>query len=804
MNKLLINPYIVGSPVMGDNFYGRDKLLNQVERSLQSTNVVLLQGQRRIGKTSFLRQLAHSLSHEQLEVPKFPLRIPVIFDIQRYVQDTLPQFQMHLAGSITRALGLTHDKDLLIPSLAELETDSTLFQDKWLPQIYNHLHNQELVILVDEFDNFDEQTSSQAIKSLVSFIGQLVSGESWLKWVFTIGRLSGKISLEYDPILSSGEEFRLTFFSLEETSKLIAEPAKEILTYLPESIEYIYKLTNGQPHLTQAICSKIFEFLLDENQSIVTHESIDVAIPQTLDSYGSAISSIASTSPIEEKVLIAIAKLTSSDSFTTRNQVIDLLVDNGVRLNRDDLSNAIENLLEWELLKGSAESLQITVKFVQLWLLQNRLIEPTQQENLDIQYAIAKSRFDFAQQALQAGQYALAIKDYKESLDYIPNNIKALRGLAEAYRLSDDLVNRVETLKKLYLHDQNNLNELIEALDKFATRCVQGDDFSGAVQQYDFILGFQNCNYWLKRKLDALMNSFERKVTDAETFLVLYKNKKEHSRNSEIDNSDFFDAARYERVLEDSQSNLSLVQSATNSISFSPTENVNQHNKVDERYTEEELVYINNRRQKSIRRHQLLRNTIEISESRIKLELNNLNKLFIELNIIEQQIKDILQEDMEHLLVNKNSFDFLRHKSWLLSNRVQIEFAKLENDPQKAALIIRELDRAGEKLEEEDEDVLLLAVLNRFQKIGNSFKAMFVLLCVTVYLVFLNSIVKDWYKQAFVALITGGLIIAALIVPLILWGFTEGIFFLLRRGLLKIMKQFRVRILNLANSDLNI
>ena len=52
MNKPLINPYTVGPPVMGENFYGRDILLQQVERSLRRTNVVLLQGQRRIGKTS--------------------------------------------------------------------------------------------------------------------------------------------------------------------------------------------------------------------------------------------------------------------------------------------------------------------------------------------------------------------------------------------------------------------------------------------------------------------------------------------------------------------------------------------------------------------------------------------------------------------------------------------------------------------------------------------------------------------------------------------------------------------------------
>jgi hypothetical protein len=392
MSKLLINPYTVGPPVMEGSFYGRDKLLFQVSRSLRSTNVVLLQGQRRIGKTSFLKQLVNFLSQEQAEVFNLPLRVPIFFDIQRYVQDTLSQFQLHLAGTIACAVNTFNSTPISIPTLVEWEADSALFQDRWLPQIYENLGNQELVILVDEFDNFDEQISPHAMQTLVPFIRGLVSGESRLKWVFTLGRLSGKVSLEYDPIVRTGEEFKLSFFTPEEARQLIVEPAKNLF-YKPEAVERIYQLTNGQPHLTQALCSKIFEHLLDEEQYTVTAEAVDTVIPQTLEAYGNAIASIVSVPPVEERVLAAVAQLSNSKKATNRNQVIDLLIDNGVRVNRDDLLNAIESLLKWELLKGNAEKLQIRVELIQHWLVQNRLVEPSRQENLNIQYALAQSRF---------------------------------------------------------------------------------------------------------------------------------------------------------------------------------------------------------------------------------------------------------------------------------------------------------------------------------------------------------------------------------------------------------------------------
>jgi AAA+ ATPase superfamily predicted ATPase len=53
------NPYIVGDPVMGRDFYGREAIIETIcERRDRAVHVI---GMRRIGKTSLLRQLESQL-----------------------------------------------------------------------------------------------------------------------------------------------------------------------------------------------------------------------------------------------------------------------------------------------------------------------------------------------------------------------------------------------------------------------------------------------------------------------------------------------------------------------------------------------------------------------------------------------------------------------------------------------------------------------------------------------------------------------------------------------------------------------
>lgn len=62
-----INPYIAGNPIKDkDGFVGRDNIFRDVMQMLRhpGENAIVLFGQRRIGKTTVLLQLAQRLSAE--------------------------------------------------------------------------------------------------------------------------------------------------------------------------------------------------------------------------------------------------------------------------------------------------------------------------------------------------------------------------------------------------------------------------------------------------------------------------------------------------------------------------------------------------------------------------------------------------------------------------------------------------------------------------------------------------------------------------------------------------------------------
>jgi len=530
MTLLTVNPYKVGPPVTGTDFYGRTELLSKVCQALIRSNVVLLQGQRRIGKTSFLQRLPNFLSNQagqaRLILPMVPVAfeiqeylqvpplLPIIFDIQRYVQDTLPHFQQHLANTIAKEIQLP------VPSLSEWESNPILFRDVWLPQVFERLGKKGLVIIVDEFDNLGEQTANRANEELVPFLGQLVAGEQRLKWIFTVGRHIGRLPIQYDPIVSPAVQFRLSFLSKQEAEKLIINPASELLTYEPNAIERIYQLTSGHPHLTQALCSEVFErVVFEEERDIATVEDVETVIPHVLKAYEGAIASIVRVPALEERVLAAVAQLTSEDKAACREEIIELLLANRIRLERDELTGTLKSLLEWALLVGDVHSVRITIELVRIWITKNVSLEPSREEELDIQYILAQSRYEFAQKACQAGKYNLAIKDYQEALEYIPNYCEALRGLTEAYRLSGDLAGRADTLQKLYLHKRNVMPELVEALVDYAQQSEKEGEFSIAAEQYEKLLKLQNREVWQQKLEKSLMIEWQRCIQEAQDYL---------------------------------------------------------------------------------------------------------------------------------------------------------------------------------------------------------------------------------------------------------------------------------------------
>ena len=529
MNLLTVNPYKVGPPVTGANFYGRTHLLKKVLRSLTVSNVVILQGQRRIGKTSLLQKLAHFLPSQTLGTGKVSLEA-VNLDIQRYVKHPPLQFQARLAESIARTLKLE------LESVEQWQPENGFFRERFLPELYHHLGNRQLVILVDEFDNLGEQEGYKGEN--IAFFGELVRGETRLKWVFAVGRPIGNLPRGYDEILSQGGKIDISFFSREDTEELICTPESHILTYEPKAIRKIWELTHGQPYLTQALCFHVFERVVwEERGNVAGVGDVEAVVPETLNAHEGAIASIVRVPPIEGRVLAAVAHLTSGGTTISRYKVRDLLSKNGRRVERDEFNGAFDRLLQWELLVGDREGAGVSVQLVQIWLTKNVSLELNQPEELDFEQVLADKSCEVAEKAMEYGKYDIAIRNYEEALEYIPIYESAFQGLAEAYGLSGDYDKRIAILERWYAYDKDIVMQLREAVEEYTQEAPDSKGFRLAVQEYREFLALKRGNY-----LQELLKTGEEENKSSKWEKLLRKNLiNEYSRCLEIiDNySDF-------------------------------------------------------------------------------------------------------------------------------------------------------------------------------------------------------------------------------------------------------------------------
>ena len=80
------NPYISGEPVRREEmFFGRHELLQRIVATLHN-NSIMIHGERRIGKTTLLYQLANALRQVEDEEYWF---VPVLIDLEGTAEDQL-------------------------------------------------------------------------------------------------------------------------------------------------------------------------------------------------------------------------------------------------------------------------------------------------------------------------------------------------------------------------------------------------------------------------------------------------------------------------------------------------------------------------------------------------------------------------------------------------------------------------------------------------------------------------------------------------------------------------------------------
>ena len=171
------NPYIIGCPIYKKElFFGRDSLFNDIDANLNnSAKVILLHGQRRIGKSSVLSQIPNFVGGDKF--------VFVEFDLQEKAKLTLAEVLEKLATEIMSKLQLKQD-NIKIPLKIDLEANAENFSEKFLPQVFQNLGDKNLVLLLDEFDVLSNYDPASAIEHFFPYLQSIISEHQQLFYNF--------------------------------------------------------------------------------------------------------------------------------------------------------------------------------------------------------------------------------------------------------------------------------------------------------------------------------------------------------------------------------------------------------------------------------------------------------------------------------------------------------------------------------------------------------------------------------------------------------------------------------------------
>ncbi|OUL28351.1 ATPase [Nostoc sp. T09] len=243
ITKPVINPYIVGDPVQGNLFVGREDVMRQLEElwvmgyQLQS---VVLYGHRRMGKTSILVNAANSLGSGIQLVYVNLLRLG---DTPQGVGEVL----MAITDEISQAVKIPPptDADLLNLPYRTFE--------RYLKQVEAQLEGG-LIIALDEFEKIEELIEAGRIpQDFIGFLRGLVQMSSKVAFAFAGLHTLEEMTADYfHPFFGSVIDIPVGFLKRAATRQILANPGEDfLLDYTPEALDEIYALTSGQPYLVQ-------------------------------------------------------------------------------------------------------------------------------------------------------------------------------------------------------------------------------------------------------------------------------------------------------------------------------------------------------------------------------------------------------------------------------------------------------------------------------------------------------------------------------------------------------------------------
>jgi len=271
------NIYNIGDPLspnyQNQLFKGRkdvvDRLSNIIYTSAQMP-LLLIQGQRRVGKTSLINYL------EQLLGSGFKI---VKLDMQSATNKRFDTLVQNINQELNDMLGIDET----------IETSDDILQSWIAFEQYLTKHtkalNYKIIIAFDEYESFHKHIVKKHGEDILENMRSFMQSQNQVIFLFAgMLRISDLTSPNWDEYFPHAQRLKVDYLSREESLELITNPVEDFnLVYADEVANKVYELTSGHPQLLQTICSIIVNIANSENQKNITKEMVAKAKEQVFE-----------------------------------------------------------------------------------------------------------------------------------------------------------------------------------------------------------------------------------------------------------------------------------------------------------------------------------------------------------------------------------------------------------------------------------------------------------------------------------------------------------------------------------------
>lgn len=503
MNMTKINPYIIGRPIHEkDKFYGQGEIFSFIRDQLgQCSKIILLQGQRRIGKTSVLKQIPRFL--EDLDDFVF-IKVSLEDKNAKNIRDLFCDLATEISDYIQNYLD-TEFNDILYPKDNDNLDIVEWFEQTFITEVHTTFDNKNIVLMLDEYDHLYNIVTDTENNNFYQKFHSIVNRDEKLFIIPVIGKDIEGLSIYLRDSLRATPKQRIGLLDRENAKRLIIEPAKDILEYEAEAIKAILELSANHPYFTQVLCYSLFSNARAENDWVVTSENVEDVTEQAISLSEAGLVSLYESLSIHEQV--AFSTIAHSQNTNASTKELEILEDKGVSVTVS-LKNALENLEKWgfiETINDLLQAYQLKIEFVRRWLVQNSLIEVI--SKLENSEPEANKLYQEANN-IEESDINGKIDIYGKVLNCNPNHFSTKLELAELYFKNDQFDLAIKLYENFYKFRPGKVqNSLCEARLQYA-RVLEGKadlkSLEDAAQQLRKIFELQPKNEQVKDKLEKV------------------------------------------------------------------------------------------------------------------------------------------------------------------------------------------------------------------------------------------------------------------------------------------------------------